>query len=176
MNESNQSKINLEALPSSLEAHLEYVIQREIEIVQELLSNLKLEQHALINNDKVLLEQIIEERLRLIESFQSWSDVLRKDVVHISETHARQLPKEKEMSHEDYLQVLRDYLKEEDCDLLLLRTKLLFLLQEIYKQHSITSSLIKEKYSPHNMPQLEPLKATEKKVALQVLPLPEDDE
>ena len=115
-------------------AVIEDIILKEIEILREMLSNLKKEQNALINNIPQGLEEIIEERLNYLEHFESLALKLIEHTLQLRQSANLSI----ELTHENAIEWLKEIISVENIELHALLGQLEALFEEIDNQCNIT--------------------------------------
>lgn len=139
-------------------------------ILRDFLSNLHQENKVMRVQDLHSIEALMRERFNIIESFTKWSENFSLSMRKLSLSIYCFAKLEKRKTFEEELNSLGNLLKEEDVELLLMRTQLQNILKEIEKQsHENLSFSEHFKGFQFNLHPLQPQVHTPKKVAVALM-------
>jgi hypothetical protein len=122
-----------------LEEELQVVMRKEIEILRDILTNLKREQMALLAEDENKLDGIFDERLNYMEGYQEIAHQLVLCAEELAFQHGKRIP----MTHEQTLDLFEELISIEDIELRALRFQLLALTDAIERQSTILKYYLK---------------------------------
>ncbi len=153
-------------------------MEQEIKILRNLLGNQAQEQQALLHQDVKQLDYIIDERLELIEAFERVSEQLIEFSRQLAQLHGKELIEGEELSHQQALQILEEFISYQEIDLKAGLDQLKAILAQIQNQNAITHYFLQRQdlqLEPvasqihRQLSKIEPSTSTRKKLLLAVL-------
>lgn len=122
----------------TLERNLQECMSQEVQILRNMLTSIQDEQRAILTCNLGSWEQIIEERLFPAERFQQLAHLIIENIQALCVILHKQSPTN-EISHEEALELLTELITIENCEIPLLKSQILSLLQEIHQQNHLSA-------------------------------------
>lgn len=122
----------------TIETEIEDLIQQEIKVLRNLLSNLINEQKALLSKNTDALNDTIDKRIDYLEHFEVLAQRLSKYTRQLAIEYHKQLPDEVELSHTQALELLKEMIPVDNVELRTLFGQLEALFAEIENQNNVT--------------------------------------
>jgi len=139
--------MNLMSSVAIVRKELEEAMRHEVDIMRHLLSSLSDECKAIQNGDEKVIDQVLEERLELLSSFDLWS----KRLIHITEFLALEeevtIPHDRHLCHEEALEVLQECIESDEFELISLSEQLLAMLKEVHNLNANNARLLADNRS-----------------------------
>lgn len=159
-----------ERTPSSKE-QLEEMLNEEIYILREMLSNMKEEEYAILTRDIHSIEMILEHRGELMEGLRFWTQKLLLEVKHylVEDCH---LHCEQEFENKNLSEIL-DFVDFNDILLDSLKSEMMTLIQRIDLENIQNDKLIVQ-ILPQPAPQI-PANPLIQSIATMTIPLDEEE-
>lgn len=123
---------------------LQEVMEREVALMRCLLTSLLDECNAIRMQDSHMFDNVMEERIDLIGSFEQWSEKLISLTIKLAKGAEVPVRGPRHLRHSEAIEVLQECLDPDDFELLSLRDQLSAIIDEIYLQNDINASLIKD--------------------------------
>ena len=124
---------------------LQEVMTREVMIMRNLLTSLQDEHNAIIQANEKIFEDIMEERIQIVSSFEQWSEKLIFITIKLAEELGVVLSNNLNLRHSEAIEILETCLALDDFELVYLRTQIETLIEEIHYQNNINAQLIQNK-------------------------------
>ncbi|MCB1111728.1 MAG: flagellar export chaperone FlgN [Chlamydiales bacterium] len=116
----------------------------EIKTLRNLLTSLKDECHAITAGDLHMLDEVMDERVVLLSSFEAYSNVIINALRILNSEGVIVIPEERDLGHRNAVTLLEELLEIDDFEVASLRTQVLNLLDEIEKQNNLNAIRLKE--------------------------------
>lgn len=133
-----------------LETDLCNAMSKEIYALRELLANLQAEQHSLLAQDNISMQQILKDRSLLIDHMQEWREKIIADIKALGMMMKIDFKDTAEISITEWLSMIIDIVGHEHCEILTLRDQILSLVDRIERQNSRIHYLLDLKASNTN--------------------------
>lgn len=135
---------------------LQETMKREVSLLRMLLTSLSDECNAIKREDTDMFDNVMEERISLISSFEKMREELIALTIKLAKNAEVSLTRSGHLCHSEAVELLEECIDSDDFELHFLREQILALMQQIHTQNAINAARLRDGASEKWVATLQP--------------------